>query len=338
MDFTNPVKESYILCLMISTDTITAPIHSELTNNDWKQQLQSHKEAVSNRIDRYLELRQEQRKNPVMDFLFEYYAFRPSHLKRWSPGFGVLLRGDNGDDYPELSELSVQEEGAYLNPDFFPDKRKRSIRWMLDLLEKSRQKKPSFGCFGMHEWAMVYKKDKEKIRHRYLPLRMGKEELASFVESRPLVCTHFDAFRFFSKPAKPLNKFELSRETFIDTEQAGCIHTNMDLYKWAFKGFPWISSTSVLDAFDLAVEARTVDMKASPYDLESYGLEPIRIESESGRMEYLEAQKAIFEKSKPIRNRLIEEYRALVQFFDGQIYVLAQSDTKKREGSRRVRD
>lgn len=281
------------------------------------QQVESHRSAVSDRIDRYLERRQQHHKDPVMDFLFEYYAFRPSHLRRWSPGFGVLLRGNNQDTYPELSELSVRDKGAYLNPDFFPDKRKRSIRWMLNLLEMSRQKKPSFGCFGMHEWAMVYKKDKKRIRHQNIPLRMNKEELASFVESRPLVCTHYDAFRFFSQPAKPLNKFELSRGTFSETEQAGCIHTNMDLYKWAFKGFPWISSNTILDAFDLAVEARTVDMKASPYDLESYGLEPIKIETEKGRMEYLEAQKTIYENSKPVRNRLINEYRELIQYFDG---------------------
>ncbi|NGP77059.1 3-methyladenine DNA glycosylase [Balneolaceae bacterium YR4-1] len=301
---------------MISTDTKTEPVHSEIKRSDWRQRIRAHKEAVSNRIDDYLELRQQHRKDPVLDFLFEYYAFRPSHLRRWSPGFGVLLRGNEKDSYPELSELSMGMKGAYLNPEYFPENRKRSIRWILELLENSGRRKPSFGCFGMHEWAMVYKKDKDQIRHRDIPLRMDKEKLASFVESRPLVCTHFDAFRFFAKPAKPLNKFELSRDSFSNTEQAGCIHTNMDLYKWAFKGFPWISSEVILEAFDLAVEARTVDMKASPYDLEAYGLEPIRIETESGRMAYLEAQKAIYERSKPIRDHLIKEYRTLVHYFD----------------------
>ncbi len=315
MDFTNPVKESYILCLMNFTKTAKTAINSELNNEDWIRQIKEHKENVSERIDRYLDLRQEHRKDPVMDFLFEYYAFRPSHLRRWSPGFGILLRGSKDDAYPELSELSINEDGAYLNPDFFPDKRKKSIRWILDLLEKSRRKKPSFGCFGMHEWAMVYKKDEDQIRHSDIPLRMNGEELAEFVESRPLVCTHFDAFRFFSKPARPMNKFKLSRDSFAETEQAGCIHTNMDLYKWAFKGFPWISSKVILKAFDLAVEARTVDMKASPYDLEAYSLEPIKIESESGRMKYLEAQKSIYKRSKPIRERLIEEYRQLTDYF-----------------------
>src|SRR5579883_982461 len=32
-------------------------------------------------------------KHPVYDFLFEYYSFRPAHLLRWTPGFGVILEG-----------------------------------------------------------------------------------------------------------------------------------------------------------------------------------------------------------------------------------------------------
>ena len=142
---------------------------------------------------------------------------------------------------------------------------------------------------------------------------MEPQELAEFVESRPLLCTHFDAFRFFTKPAQPMNRFELSREKFEETEQPGCIHSNMDLYKWAFKLYPWISSDLILEAFELALEARTIDMKASPYDLVDYGLEPIRIETEAGRKEYKELQEAIFEKGKPLREKLIQQYEALLK-------------------------
>lgn len=298
---------------MISTETDTNFIGKKIPAADWKNRQKVHRARVSLKIDGYLQRRQHQHKDPVMDFLFEYYAFRPSHLKRWSPGFGVLLEGETEEIYPQLSELSICEDGAFLNPDFFADERKSSISWILSMLESSQKRKPSFGCFGMHEWAMVYKRD--KVRHQQVPLRMPKEELAAFVESRPLVCTHFDAFRFFSKPAKPLNKYELSRDGFSESEQAGCIHTNMDLYKWAFKGFPWISSNLIWQAFELAVDARFVDMKASPYDLSEQGLEPIKIETEDGRMEYLAEQKNIFQKSIPIRKQLIEEYRQLTDFF-----------------------
>ena len=30
-------------------------------------------------------------KHPVHDFLFTYYSFRPAQLRRWSPGYGVVL-------------------------------------------------------------------------------------------------------------------------------------------------------------------------------------------------------------------------------------------------------
>lgn len=299
---------------MITTDSATSFITARQSAADWQQQQKTHQKKVADKIDGYLERRQHHQKDPVMDFLFEYYAFRPSHLKRWSPGFGVLLEGNRHTRYPELSELKCTREGAFLHPDFFPDNRKSGLGWILELLENSRDKDPSFGCFGMHEWAMVYKRD--KVRHNQIPLRMRKEELAEFVESRPLVCTHFDAFRFFSDPAKPLNKHRLSRDKFSKTEQPGCLHTNMDLYKWAFKGYPWISSNTIWDAFELAIDTRIVDMKASPYDLRERGLKPIKIETEAGRKEYLEEQQAIYRNSIPIREHLIDEYRNLAEYFE----------------------
>ncbi len=37
-------------------------------------------------------------KHPVYDFLFEYYSFRPAHLLRWTPGFGVTLEDATRED------------------------------------------------------------------------------------------------------------------------------------------------------------------------------------------------------------------------------------------------
>jgi hypothetical protein len=90
----------------------------------------------------------------------------------------------------------------------------------------------------------------------------------------------------------------------------------MDIYKWAYKLYPWISSDVIREAFLLAVEARTIDMKASPYDLQNRGLEPIRIETEAGRKEYLEHQTAIWERGLPIREKLIEAYDTLFSLLD----------------------
>ncbi len=286
---------------------ISAPtyIHTILPEQDWRNLKRVHEDHVDFLIKDYLKARSTGKKQPVMDFLFEYYAFRPSALRRWSPGLGVALEVNDPEQLPELSELHIEDDIAYLNPELFPEKRRKSAKWIAQLLENTQNKRPSFGCFGMHEWAMVYRT--ENPRHQQVPLRMSPEELAEFVESRPLVCTHFDAYRFFTPKAVPMNKFELSRDIFAEMEQPGCIHSNMDLYKWAFKLYPWMSSNIILEAFELACEAREIDMKASPYDLREDGLEPIKIETEEGRLEYIQAQEAIFEKGKVVREKLISQ-------------------------------
>lgn len=293
---------------MFDTKPDTA-ISRILPRRKWREQKRQHEERISSKIDGYLEKRSRQQKNPVVDFLFEYYRFRPSHLKTWSPGLGTLLEDVRPGDELSLEGLVLKNGEAFLDPCRFPGNRLDSLHWILNLLEQTAKSDPHFGCFGMHEWAMVYKAG--EVRHDHLPLRMEMDDLAEFVESRPLVCTHFDAFRFFTKEARPMNRFRLSRERFREMEQPGCIHTNMDIYKWAFKMHPWISSRLVADAFELAWEAREIDMKASPYDLRNHGLEPIRIETEEGRHEYLKQQRHVYKKGEPIRDQLIEAYRRL---------------------------
>lgn len=291
---------------------ISESIQDVLTGSQWTGLQEHHRKVVAGILSPYLEKRSSHIKDPVLDFLFEYYAFRPSRLQRWSPGFGTALE-EAEESWPELSELTVTDGLARLDPALFPDNRSDSLNWILKLLKKSASRKPSFGCFGMHEWAMVYRT--ENVRHPQIPLRLSHSEIAEFVESRPLLCTHFDAYRFFTPKARPLNRQKLTREEFQDTEQAGCIHTNMDLYKWAFKMYPWISSEIIREAFLLAIEARYFDMAASPYDLRGQGLEPIKIETEEGRKKYVAKQNQIYNKSLPVRRRLIEAYQQLATCF-----------------------
>ncbi|MDZ7771957.1 MAG: 3-methyladenine DNA glycosylase [Balneolaceae bacterium] len=290
-----------------------SPAMETLPRREWQERRRRHRARVSGLIDDYLQARQRQEKDPVMDFLFEYYAFRPSHLKRWSPGFGVRLEGVEDLSGWELDGLTAVEGVAWLDPGRFPRDRLSSLHWILGMLKGTRKRAPNFGCYGMHEWAMVYKAD--QVRHEQIPLRMEPDELARFVESRPPACTHFDAFRFFTEEARPLNRRTLNRDSFAENEQPGCLHTNMDLYKWAFKFQPWISGEALLEAFELALRARIVDMKASPYDLRERGLEPIRIETPEGRREYVRRQNELYEQSRPVRKRLIREYGRLAKCF-----------------------
>lgn len=285
----------------------------EATN--WLTLLRKHEKDLNPILLPYFQKRSAGEKNPVIDFLFEYYRFRHSHLMNWSPGIGIRL--EKRDQYkPEIPELKSTDSAYFIDPTTIPQNRIKSFQWISELLVSSSEKPPAFGCFGMHEWAMVY--NAKNVRHSYLSFRMPMEQIAEFVESRPLVCTHFDAFRFFTGDAKPLNKFTPDRENFSEFEQSGCIHTNMDLYKWAFKGYPWISSELIRKAFLLALEARTIDMKASPYDLQDYGYQPIKVETENGRHEYLEKQKMIHAKSLSIRDELILAYDDIIRCFNMQ--------------------
>ena len=79
----------------------------------------------------------------------------------------------------------------------------------------------------------------------------------------------------------------------------------MDCYKWAYKLAPVSSSELVADCFALAHEVREVDMRASPYDLRSLGVDPIPIETAAGKAAYVKHQRDFAERSNVLRRRLI---------------------------------
>jgi hypothetical protein len=89
-------------------------------------------------------------------------------------------------------------------------------------------------------------------------------------------------------------------------EQPGCLHANMDLYKWAYKLAPAIPSDLTADCFDLARAVRELDMRAAPYDLRPLGYEPVEIETPGGKAAYVEAQRDFGAQAQVLRRRLIE--------------------------------
>jgi hypothetical protein len=135
---------------------------------------------------------------------------------------------------------------------------------------------------------------------------LAPEAIAAVVEAEELCCTHFDAYRFFTPAAAPRNRHELTREVTDRFDQRGCLHVTMDLYRYAYKIAPWVEGELIADAFQLAWRAREVDMRASPYDLSEYELEPIRIETAEGRDDYVCHQRELAAAAIPIRDRLIQ--------------------------------
>jgi hypothetical protein len=162
----------------------------------------------------------------------------------------------------------------------------------------------------MHEWAMVYRAG--EVRHGAVPLRLGPAGTDTVLESMPLRCSHFDAYRFFTDAAAPRNAQQLSRDSQLLREQPGCLHANMDLYKWALKLGPLVEAGALLDCLELAAAARELDMRASPYDLTGYGFAPIRVEQPAGRAEYARRQGEIADRAAALRRFLLRQCHILI--------------------------
>jgi hypothetical protein len=244
--------------------------------------------------------------HPVWDFLFSYYSLRPRQLRSWHPGYGVRLAGAEAlRRYRARRGYAGDASGVAVSEDYLRS-RLDTISFVAELLRATEQRQPQLNCFGLHEWAMVYRSD--AVRHDRVPLRLGAAGTDTVVEAEvagPLRCSHFDAYRFFTADAAPRNTGSPSRATQQDWEQPGCLHANMDLYKWSYKLSPLIDSELLLDCLELAAAAREIDMRASPYDLTDFGYTPIAVEDAAGRAEYVRCQKAIAARAAPLRAALL---------------------------------
>jgi hypothetical protein len=157
---------------------------------------------------------------------------------------------------------------------------------------------------------MVYRQQE----HRHpVPLRLGQHGTDTVVEEADIACTHFDAYRFFTPDAEPLNRERPTRERQVELEQPGCLHAGMDVYKWAVKLGPLVAGELLLDAFELARDIRILDMQASPYDLAAWGYEPVPIELPHGKAEYVRRQREFTTRAQALRAHLIEAVDAARQ-------------------------
>ena len=274
----------------------------------WQAHAQAHRRRADELLAPHVQRRRVGEPHPVFDFLFTYYSLRPRQLRVWHPGWGVTLDGPEADAYLGRAGYVRTDEGVTVGGEYLAA-RLGTVIFIADLLGATASRPARYNCFGLHEWAMVYRAP--SVRHTQVPLRLGASGTDAVVESMPLRCTHFDAYRFFTDPAAERNSQTLTRQTQLSSEQPGCVHAGMDLYKWAFKLGPLIESGLVLDCLELAADARVLDMRASPYDLSDYGFRPIAVETPGGRREYAHAQEEISRRAAPLRASLLERCAAL---------------------------
>jgi hypothetical protein len=290
---------------------IAPPLYNRLSQEIWEAERRSYLAEVSPFVQSRRDRRSRGEKHPVEDFIWEYYSLRGGRLLDWHPGAGVIVAEAKEEDFTEKEGYIQLEEGRVLHAGRVLDKRSSGVRWILNLLRTIDARPPVFSCLGLHEWAMVY--EEKDIRHQQLPLRLTHAETRRVVENLPLRCTHYDAFRFFSKSARPLNAESLTADSRTDDEQPGCLHANMDLFKWCMKLQPLVPSSLTLDCFRLACRARHIDMRASPYALGEFGGEPIRIETASGRADYVHQQQKIADEARPFRQQLIQNLEEVLE-------------------------
>lgn len=285
-----------------------------LDRADWTRRRDAHAARVDRLVGGHLERRRRGEAHPVADFLFTYYAYRPAQLRRWHPGAGVGLAGAEPVEWGREYQAVASSAGPVVTVDVAGvlARRGETVIWVRDLLARTATRPAHFGCFGLHEWAMVYRQAPDEVRHNRWPLRMSPQELAEFVDGQRIRCSHFDAYRFFTPAARPLNLLAPTRPTQADFEQPGCLHANMDLYKWAYRLVPLVSSDLVVDCFELARDVRDLDMRASPYDLRELGYPPVPIETAQGRTEYVAMQREFAERAAELRRRLLAALEQVV--------------------------
>ena len=284
-----------------------------LASADWRALEHQHQERADALSLGWRQRAERGEKHPVNDFLFTYYPLRPGLLRRWHPGAGVTLADAAGDEraswkwYHGVDTAPAAGTAAAtalaVDTAAFLEAKARTVTFITTLLADTITRPPNFGCFGLHEWAMVYRQGEH--RHQ-APLRLGQAGTDEVVVGSRIACSHFDAYRFFTPAATSLNALTPTRENQPQLEQSGCLHAGMDVYKWAIKLGPLVPGTLLLDCFELAADIRQLDMRASPYDLSAWGYEPVSIETPAGKAEYVREQRGFAERGDVLRQRVID--------------------------------
>ena len=123
---------------------IVAPNLARLPEPTWRERRRLHEQRVTAWTGPHQARQARGEKHPVYDFLFEYYRFRPSWLRRWHPGPDVVLKGETAREFLRWLEYHETDGGVALNPAALKPHRRESMAWMLNLLAER---------FSVHEEA-----------------------------------------------------------------------------------------------------------------------------------------------------------------------------------------
>ncbi|CAB9497598.1 expressed unknown protein [Seminavis robusta] len=250
---------------------------------------------------------------------------------------GAILESDGALYSPSLWFQQKNEEQKPDNTS--KNSAASAFLWYRSILQQTLQAEPILHCHGLHEWAMQYHPDGEPSPpsakyQAHLPLRVSRQVISETVERKGISCTHVDALRFFAPAAGPLNHHgaRLERMDQLRLEQPACVHAQMDLLKIALRLQPFCNPDLLQHVLQLAIDARRLDVAASPYDATGYGVGVIPVEIDSGRSQYRKQQRLLMERADPIRRELLEAYNIFLKLaFDEDPSTLEAHVTPSKE-------
>jgi hypothetical protein len=92
----------------------------------------------------------------------------------------------------------------------------------------------------------------------------------------------------------------------------------MDLLKMTLKLQPFCDPRLLQKVLKVALDARTLDVAASPYDASHYGVGVIPVETPEGRAEYRQQQINLMRRAEPVRVELLRAYDLLLNLGFGE--------------------
>ena len=172
---------------------------------------------------------------------------------------------------------------------------------------RRRPARPAFsGCFGLHEWAMVYRDD--AARGTRCPLRLGQAGTDAVVEAHPIRCTPLRRVPVLHaarrRPQPPAADPGDASPSW--SSRAACTPA-MDLYKWAYKlspADPGRAGRRLLRAG----RARSASWTCGPRPTTCARTATSRSRSRRprARPQYVAAQRGFAERGAVLRQRLID--------------------------------
>ena len=174
------------------------------------------------------------------------------------------------------------------------------------LLRATAAAPAQFGCFGLHEWAMVLPaRTTSAAASGLAAAARARTAPTRSCEEHQIKCTHYDAFRFFTPPARPAQSAAAGPGSPAGPGAARLPARVHGPVQVGLQADPAVPSELLVDCFVLArrdPRAGHAGIALRPADL---GYPPVRIETVAGKAEYVAAQREFAAQAQVLRRRAV---------------------------------